>query len=600
MPYRTGLPRWTVRRRARLARFAGALLACPLVVGAAGCGSAHPASSGGDPAGVVPASVAMYAEATVRPEGSLKQAALAAGHALSGQADPYLSLLGALQTPGSPQLEFKRDVSPWLGPKAGVFLSSAGAAGEAQVEQLLSHLQRGLLGGSSAAPFAFSAHGVQGAIVMDTTDAAKARAFMAGQAARAGARPDTYRGVPVRVTAGGVGFGVVDQLLVIGSESALHGVIDTALGQPSLARSGTYSRLVASEPEEVLAHVYLSGSAATASSASASASPAAPAGARGEGLASLLGRLTGERPANLSLVPSTNSLELDVDTVSAAQGSGGLLSSLAGGSQALGELPADSWFAVGLGDVAGTLGTDVRVLREFAQLAGGGGKEESSSPISLQGLLGALLSPLAALGAETPEAKREFQSWMGSAGLFASGSGLLDLKGGAVISSSDAASSQAAVGALAAKLRAGGSSIQPVAVPGTEAAVAARVPGLPLVLVIAAGRDASGAAKFVIGLGEASVAAVLGPTAKLASAPAYGAAASALSDGITPSVTVDFTTLLSVLEGAGLTEEKSVAPLVPYLRALTTLAGGGKRLSSGIERFRVTVGLQAGGESSSQ
>ena len=119
-------------------------------------------------------------------------------------------------------------------------------------------------------------------------------------------------------------------------------------------------------------------------------------------------------------------------------------------------------------------------------------------------------------------------------------------------------------------------------------------------LYIAAGRDAGGAAQFVIGLGEASVAAALGPAAKLASAPAYGAAASALSDGITPSITMDFTTLLSVLEGAGLSEEASVAPLVPYLRALTTLAGGGKRLPGGLERFRLTLGLQAGSESSSQ
>ena len=104
----------------------------------------------------------------------------------------------------------------------------------------------------------------------------------------------------------------------------------------------------------------------------------------------------------------------------------------------------------------------------------------------------------------------------------------------------------------------------------------------------------------MIGLGEASVAAALGPAAKLASAPAYGAAASALSDGITPSITIDFTTLLSVLEGAGLSEDPSVAPLVPYLRVLTTLAGGGKRLPGGLERFRLTLGLQAGSESSSQ
>ena len=55
-----------------------------------------------------------------------------------------------------------------------------------------------------------------------------------------------------------------------------------------------------------------------------------------------------------------------------------------------------------------------------------------------------------------------------------------------------------------------------------------------------------------------------------------------------------------MLEGAGLTEDPSVAPLVPFLRALTTLAGGGKRLPGGVERLRLTLGLQAGSESSSQ
>ena len=44
----------------------------------------------------------------------------------------------------------------------------------------------------------------------------------------------------------------------------------------------------------------------------------------------------------------------------------------------------------------------------------------------------------------------------------------------------------------------------------------------------------------------------------------------------------------------------SVAPLVPFLRALTTAAGGGKRLPGGVERLRLTLGLQAGSESSSQ
>ena len=42
-------------------------------------------------------------------------AALAAGQALTHQADPYTRLLSVLQTPGSPAPDFGRDVEPWLG-----------------------------------------------------------------------------------------------------------------------------------------------------------------------------------------------------------------------------------------------------------------------------------------------------------------------------------------------------------------------------------------------------------------------------------------------------------------------------------------------------
>ena len=93
-------------------------------------------------------------------------------------------------------------------------------------------------------------------------------------------------------------------------------------------------------------------------------------------------------------------------------------------------------------------------------------------------------------------------SWMGSAGLFASGTGLLELKGGIVIDSDDAARSRVAVGELGALLRRGGAAVQSTKLPGTEAAIAARLSGLPVELDIAAGVDASGHAKFVIGLGE--------------------------------------------------------------------------------------------------
>ena len=118
---------------------------------------------------------------------------------------------------------------------------------------------------------------------------------------------------------------------------------------------------------------------------------------------------------------------------------------------------------------------------------------------------------------------------MGSAGIFASGASLLELKGAVVIDSNDPAASRAAVAKLRPRLRSGGGSVRTVRIPGTEAAVGIRSPGLPIVLDIAAGRDAGGHAKFVLGLGEASVTGGAQPVEHdLAARRSVGGAAAAL------------------------------------------------------------------------
>jgi hypothetical protein len=578
----------TVDPQRRPRRVLAASLTAATVLACAACGSSHSSGTTIDPASAVPATAPLYASATVRPDGALQSAARAAGRALTQQADPYLRLLGALQTPGSPALDFKRDVAPWLGPRAGVFLGSTGGAGEADVSRLLSLLQQGLLGESSATGgFPFAAHGVDGAFVLDSSDATKARSFIATQARRAGAHAAAYRGTSYQATAGGIAFGIVHRLVVIGSESALHGVIDTTAGGPSLARATAYSTLLGSTPSGTLAHVY------------ANAGALARAGnAPSQGLTSVVSLLAGGRPVNISLIPSRNSIAVDADALAAGTtpASGGLLSSSSEASRAMGELPGESWLAVGLGDVGSTLGSDVQALQGLASLGGSptGPSPEAQSSLNVKGLIEGILAPIRALGADTPAAKRDFASWMGSAGLFAAGTGLLELKGGVVIDSKNAALSRAAVGKLAALLRKGGGSVQPASIPGTEAAVAARLRGLPVVLDIAAGRSASGQSKFVIGIGEASVEAALNPSSTLAGAASYGAAAAALGAGFQPSISVDFPTLLGLLEGIGLNEDPTISPFVPYLRSLTTLAGGGKRLGGGIERFRLVFGLQGG------
>jgi hypothetical protein len=567
-----------------------ALLAAA-VLAAGGCGSS-PTGTSVDPASAVPASAALYAGAIVRPEGSLQKAASAAGRALTHQADPYLRLLGALQTPGSGSLDYKRDVAPWLGTRAGVFISSGGGSSEAAISRLLTLVQQGLLGSSpSGGSFPFAARAAEGAIVLDTRDAAKARSFVQTLTKRAGAHTSSYRGISYQLGSG-VAFGIVARLVVIGTEPALRSVIDTTAGGGlALAHSPGYSKLQAVAPSGALAHLY-----ANPGAVSEGASKSAP-----QGTASALALLAGQRLLNVSLVPTSSSFALDADAAApdgSGTGSGSLLAASPDASRALGELPEESWLAVGLGDLGATLSANAHALQGLSSLGSllsGSSNSAPSAGLSVPGLVEGLLKPLTVLGANTAETKRDFASWMGSAGLFASGSGLLELRGGIVIESKNPARSRAAVAKLGAMLRQGGGSVQRTSIAGTDAAVAVHLSGLPVVLDIANGRDSAGKTKFVIGIGEQSVEAALNPSGTLSGATSYASASAALGEGIQPSVLVEFPTLLGLLEGVGLSEDPTIAPLVPYLRSLGTLSGGGKSLGDGIERFRLVLGLQGSG-----
>ena len=549
------------------------------VLALAGCGSSSSPGSSADPASVVPAAAALYAGATVRPTGAEKTAALAAGKALTHEADPYVRLLAALQTPGSPQLDYQREVAPWLGAHAGIFLTSLSSSSSA----LLALVRQGLLGGSASSAFPFGGS-VQGAIVLDTTNVDAARSFLHTQAQHAGAHASSYKGVAFQTTSAGVAFGIVDRFAVIGSEAGLRSVIETTLDGSSLAHASSYSTLLAAAPANALAHIYAS-------------PPNSAAGAPAEGASGLLGLLAGTRQANISLVPSESSLAIDADTLAAGStsaGSGGLLAADPQGAQAFAELPGESWLAIGLGHIGTSLSQDVQGLQALTSLGStlGGGGPESSAGLSLNGLLQGLTTPLSALGASTPQARHDFASWMGPAGIFASGSSLLELKGAVAIASTNPALSRAAVAELGDQLRKGGSSVASVSIAGTEAAISAKVSGLPVVLDIADGRDAAGQAKFVLGIGEASVQEALKPSSTLATASSSAAATSALGEGTKPSLSVDFPTLLSLLEGIGLTESPSLSKVVPYMRSATTLAGGGRALSSAVDRFKLVLGLQ--------
>jgi hypothetical protein len=567
-----------------LASLAGAL---------GGCGSSKSTGTDADPAAAVPAAAAVYAGATVLPSGSQKTAAQDVGRSLTHQSDPYLRLTALLQTPGSPRLDFKHDISPWLGEHAGVFLTSLSSS-----SSLLTPLAQDLLHGSTGSPYPFASAGAQGAIVLDTSDASKAQSFLNSQATHAGAHATSYRGVSYQATAGGLAFGLVERFAVIGSEAGLHGVIDTTLGAASLVHEGGYSKLLAAAPPQALAHVYFN-PADAGSSQPTPATATATAAASQTGLSGVLRLLAGTRQSNISLVPATSSLSIDADSLTSGTGHAaeGLLSSDPDAARALNELPGESWLALGAAHVGAGLAADVQGLQSVTSLGSalGGSSGEGASVsggFGLKPLLESLTTPLKLLGANSAQAKRDFASWMGSAGIFAAGGSLLELKAAVSIESKNPDLSRAAVGKLAAQLRKVGWSTAPVSIPGTDAAVGARVSGLPVVLDIANGTDSSGHTKFVLGLAEASVEAALKPPNTMSEATTRQAAATALGEGIQPSLILDFPTLLSLFEGIGLTESPELSPVVPYLRSATTLAGGGHALGGEVERFRLVLGLQ--------
>ncbi len=605
--YRNPPCRYDRYMRTRIAPIACAVAA--LAAALAGCGSSDSTGTSADPAGATPSSAPVYVGAVVRPSGSLKTEALAAGHKLTNQANPYGRLLGVLQTPGSPTLDFSRDVAPWLGPNAGLFFSSLGSS-----ETLENLLQQGLTGGGSATEWPFAAGtgaggagagatagGAQGAIVLDTSDLARAKTFVSSAATHAGAHASSYRGVAYQVTSGGDAFAVVDRFVVLGTESGVHAVIDTTQGGSSLKSASSYSQLQSVAPSGALGHVYASPAALTAAHGGAGTH----GGSSAQGLPELLSVLAGPtRPLNVSLVPSSSSLALDADVGPSPAGAtgaqtGGLVAAAAAGNQAFGALPGESWLAAGLGNVGGALGGGLEGLHGLLSLAstlGGSAASEgalsSQVTLSVKGLLEGLLVPLNVLSSSTAQARQDYLSWMGDAGVFASGTAVLELKAGVVIDSKDPAASRAAVGKLASALSKSGDEATPTTIPGTEAAVEAKITGLPVTLVIADGRGSDGQAKFVMGLGETSIQDALSPSSTMSGSSSYSAAQSALGEGIQPSIAVDFATLLSLLEGVGLSEDPTLSKFVPYLRASTTLSGGGHSLGGGIERLRLVVGLQ--------
>ncbi len=178
----------------------------------AGCG----AGGGGpvNPARAVPPEAAAYLGVVLRPRGEAAAPTGAAARALAGPvpARSVARAAGAAFLPRAPRLRFGRDVRPWLGARAGIFLLARGSAPPA----------RGLV-----------------AVAADPAAAAAAVGRLA-----AGLPRRAVNGLAYRVGADGRAVAAARGFVVAGDEAAVRASLRTLASGLSLGASDRYSRTV--------------------------------------------------------------------------------------------------------------------------------------------------------------------------------------------------------------------------------------------------------------------------------------------------------------------------------------------------------------------
>jgi tetratricopeptide (TPR) repeat protein len=508
-----------------------------LLFAVVGCGG-ESASGGEDPASAVPRDAAMYFEATVRPEGSLREDALAAAGKVLRTDDPSGRIRElvdeAFASSEDPKLDYARDVEPWLGEKAGFWLSTSRSSEKATGVALLA---------------ATDEDEAQAAI--DRAVAASDKRFSERE----------HDGVALKVNEEGIAVAVAEGFAMFGTEAELKRSIDAAKGD-SLADADRYTDAIGELEEERLAHFFVDAKALFDQAVKADPDAAEQA----EQLRRFfpidqLGPITGAFTANGD--------RLALDAVTGAAG-GELFKRFGvftgtGSTPLLGELPADSWLALGspkLGETAKAL------YDEFAGALGGAAIEQQ-----LRQELGLDL-------------QQDVFSWIGDVAFFVRGATEDAADGGAVISVTDQDRAAAAFGKLVGLLRTqGGVDARPTRIDGAETAFEVRRPDAPKPVVIARSDD-----RVVIAYGPQAAEAALSPDAKLADSESFGRAEELLGDDFDLSFLLSMDPIVSLVESSG-EADAEFEKARPYIEAFSLLASGTK-IDDDRARSRFVAGLK--------
>jgi hypothetical protein len=495
-----------------------ALLCLLVFASVAGCGGAGASSGGPDPATAVPANAGIYFEGVVRPEGDARDNALAAAGKLLGTTTPEQTLRdlfnqNAKDAQDKP-LNWDRDVSPWLGERAGGWVSAS----------------------SKKEGFAF-------AIAMKDED--KAKDFLKRSAGTD--RKGSHKGVDYTVDSSGNAQGISGDFVIVGTEREIKRTIDAQKGD-SLGESKRYKDAVGKLDKDRLGTFFVD-------------------------LKPLIDVALRAHPSDrqqykqfarifpidelgpIAAAFQANGQRMKVDSHISGQGAEtltrfGLLSG-AGSTKLLSELPGESWAAYGVPNVGQT------AAALFDRFAGAlGGSAVAAQVHRATGL----------------DLRRDVFDLIGDLAIFARGSTMSDLDGAMVIAVKDDARATEVFGKLLALARTQGRvNPRPVRVEGADQAFSIADPQTPKPFVLARGKG-----KLVVAYGRDAAKAAFKPQTKLGDSTAYKQAKATLDSKFDPAVLFSIDGILKVVDGTGGGTDPEFQRARPYLERLSVIAGGGE------------------------
>ncbi|MCB0865985.1 MAG: DUF3352 domain-containing protein [Solirubrobacterales bacterium] len=512
----------------KLLRLALPVAILAIALFAAACGSDDEPESGPDPIAMVPADAPFYMEMVVRPEGELKDNLESAVGKLTGEDDPGAQIIDGLNSSlaEDTDLNYEDDIKPWLGSRAGVFVSG----------------------------FQFDTEQPDAALVVATTDSDAAQGFVDSTLEESGdtTSDETYEGVSYKLDSeDGTAIGVDNDFLIVGTEQAFKAAVDAGSGD-SLADNGDATAALDEAPDDSVFSMYADGAAITDLIKSSPDLSAQESKQLDEAFAQIP---DGPVEAWGTVTDSSFSVEGSAPTPDDAPAATDLITTF----------PADSWFATASTDVGEQITTQ---LQQFQK-----GFEASLKQAKSQlppGVDASQFDPFNQIEKKTGLNLEKDLGWIGDAGAFFEGTSVLGVGAGVVAESNDDKAATAALDKLQASLEKNRSLRRQAEIAPNSKGDGFTVSAPPFTAEFAV-RDG----KAVMAAGSENVDSVLDPDETLADSDRFSAATGNLADGATPTFFLDMPSLLALIESQqGATDDPDYAQAAPYLHAIDYMVAG--------------------------